>query len=230
MQEQITTIKKNWENIQNRIQTALQSAGREKEKIKVLPITKAATVEQIKCLQSLDFSAFGENRLEVFEKKKDHFINDSLEWHFIGNIQSRKIRQIIIDFQVIHSISRLKEARKISATAKELNKIPDVFLEVNVSGETQKEGFSPEELKKELSEIIRLPCITLKGLMTMAPFTDNQDIIRQTFCDLRLLLQNLQSDDHPEFCELSMGMTNDFPIAIEEGATLVRIGTAFFQE
>lgn len=203
------------------IQSHLQKA---RQSVKLVAVTKYANVKTAQQLIEAGVEAVGENRLEVAEQKFAQLPSGlQFEKHFIGQIQSKKIRKIVELFDVIQSVSSNKHLLKLDQVAGELGKKIQIFLQFNVSNEPQKGGYSPadaEDVKKILSQIAHVEVI---GLMGMASNTKDEQMIRTQFKTLRELRNELQKD-FPSIKELSMGMSNDYQIAIEEGATVVRIG------
>ena len=180
---------------------------------------------------------FGENRLEELSEKVDAAAEarlGTIRWHAIGTIQSRKTKLALGPIALIHAVDRPKIAQRLSRQAAEVGRTPAVLLEVNVSGEASKHGFSPASLMAALPELLQLPALRYCGLMTMAPFVADPEEARPFFRDLRCLMEDIRraypSAEHPQatWAHLSMGMTADFEVAIEEGATIVRVGTAIF--
>lgn len=185
--------------------------------VSLIVVSKTASVEAIRQVYDLGCLDFGENRVQDALAKRDVLPKD-IRWHFIGTLQKNKVKKVVGHFALIHSVDSVELAEEISK-----HKVPtDILLQVNTSGEASKQGFTPDDLVKNLSSIQQLPYITVKGLMTMAPLTEDKEVIRKCFRDLRILR------DRFGLQELSMGMSHDYQIAIEEGATMVRIGTAIF--
>lgn len=229
------------------ITAACQRANRQPEDVKLVAVTKKRSPQEIVAALQAGVIHVGENRLEEAEEKIPQ-VNALLPspsanvvWHMIGHIQSRKAKDVVQNFQVIHSLDSIKLANRYNRFADEAKNTPDVFLEINISGETSKAGITADQWKhnrqqrQALWDIIeamgQLPHIRLVGLMTMAPYVAEPEITRSVFADLRELQDSLANDfSQFEWRELSMGMTNDYPIAIEEGATLIRIGRAIFGE
>ncbi|MEZ4833443.1 MAG: YggS family pyridoxal phosphate-dependent enzyme [Caldilineaceae bacterium] len=180
---------------------------------------------------------FGENRIEELWEKVDEAGArgiSTIRWHMIGSIQSRKAKDCVGPFALIHSVDRDKIAQRLSRAAVDADRTMTILFEVNVSGEESKHGFTPEGLVAALPALLQLPNLRFDGLMTMAPFVDDPEETRPVFRRLRQLLEKLRQEfpteryPHATWTHLSMGMSNDFEVAIEEGATLVRIGTAIF--
>lgn len=227
----------NLAEIRLRIDAAATRAGRTPESITLVAVSKTQPFALIEAAYAAGQRDFGENRLdELWEKVAlaQAAGLDEIRWHMIGTIQSRKTAQAVGPFALIHSVDRLKIAQRLSRDATAAQHVLSVLLEVNVSGETSKHGFTPEELLEVGPVMQSLPQLRVRGLMTMAPYVADEQTIRSTFRGLRLLRDQLVADrrtaDNPAatWPDLSMGMTNDFELAIEEGATIVRIGSAIF--
>ncbi len=199
--------------------------GRAPEEVTVVAVSKTVGPDEVADAIAGGARNFGENRPDQLMLKADLFTDST--WHFIGNIQSRRIRDIVGRAALIHSLFEERHARKIDEIAREHGIVQDVLLEVNVSGEESKSGLAPADVRAMLEACSELPNLRVCGLMTMAPLGD-METARASFSGLRELRDELQAD-YPDLTELSMGMTDDWPIAIEEGATIVRIGRAIFQ-
>jgi pyridoxal phosphate enzyme (YggS family) len=219
----------------HRIQTSIHSVslriGR-KPDVLLLPVSKTQSIEAIKAFYDLGFRDFGESRVQELLKKRDELPSD-IRWHFIGHLQSNKARQIAPFIEWIHSIDSIETALELSRRAKQDRRIINILAEVNISAEPQKNGVEPEDALS-LVESIQKECtnLSLRGLMGMASEEEDIERTRPQFRKLRELRDTIR-ERHPEltsFTELSMGMSNDFEIAIEEGATIVRIGSALFGE
>ena len=219
-------IEKNWVNLKERI----KNQNGDLNKIKVIPVTKYVGAEEVNALISLGFDQFGENRIDVLKEKIILVPSKNIKWDFIGNIQSRKIPEILAHANLIHSVGNLDIVNKINNCASQTNKIAKILIQVNVAEEPQKGGFSINEIKKQFASFLKLNSIKIVGLMAMAPQTEDLKLIRKTFNGLRELKDLLKKEAYPEFNELSMGMSEDFEIAIQEGATILRIGSLFFKE
>ncbi len=214
-------IEANLAGIRARIAAAAARSGREPEAIRLVAVTKAVGLEEAKALIALGVQHLGENRVEVAREKID-LLGDTATWHMIGSIQRRKVKDVARLFDYVDSVDRLSLAESLDRHNRELGKTMPIAVQVNVSGEESKQGFAPENLQEALDTINALEHVSVRGLMTMAPATENVEETRRVFRRLKELAD--QHDIH----ELSMGMTNDFEIAIEEGATEVRIGTALY--
>lgn len=219
-------IEKNWLNIQEKI----KNINDDLNAVKVIPVTKSVGIPEIKSLMQLGFNTFAENRIEKLSEKITQLSDPKIKWDFIGNIQSRKIPDIISCANLIHSVGNADVVNKINSCANKINKIVDILIQVNVAAEPQKGGFSIDEIKEQFKNFIRLNHIRIKGLMTMAPLTEDKNLIRKVFKGLRELRDLFQKDAYADFKELSMGMSDDFELAIQEGATIIRVGSSFFRE
>lgn len=219
----MVSVKENLKEIEADIQRAAERSGRDKEDINIIAVTKYVTIERAKEAISEGITHLGENRNEGFLAKFEAIQQDAA-WHFIGTLQSRKVKDIIHHIDYIHSLDRKSLAKEINKRSQK--KVP-CFIQVNVSGEDSKHGLAAEEVEPFIKELAVFENIRVVGLMTMAPHVDDPEETRPLFKKLRLLrdhIKGLKLDYAP--CEfLSMGMSNDYEIAIEEGATHIRIGT-----
>ncbi len=225
-------IAANLHEVRTRIAAAALRVGRQPSDVRLVAVSKTHPLADIEAALTAGQLDFGENRLEELWPKVEAARRqglDAIRWHIIGTIQSRKSRDAVGPFALIHSIDRVKIAQRLSRDAVAANCVLDVLLEINISGEASKHGFSPDALRSAVNELLALPGIRIRGLMTMAPFEAEPEQTRPVFRALRLLRDELvERIPQGNWCELSMGMTNDFEIAIEEGATIVRIGSAIF--
>ncbi|NLL43211.1 MAG: YggS family pyridoxal phosphate-dependent enzyme [Firmicutes bacterium] len=221
------TIKENLENVQARIRQAASFARRAESDIQLLGVTKYASDEQVQELIDAGLTTLGENRVQNAQARLERF--PDAQWHFIGRLQTNKVR-FCEKFALIHSLDRWNLAQAIDSRAGQWGKIQDVLIQVNVSGEESKTGLSPSEVRSFAKRVLQ-ECdnVRIRGLMTMAPLLEPQ-AVRPYFRETRLLYEDLQQELGVTWDILSMGMTNDFEVAIEEGATLVRIGSALFSE
>ena len=220
----------NLDRIRTRIQEAAENCGRDPQEIRLVAVSKRmpaeAVAEAYRCGQVI----FGENYLQDAREKIKQ-LEPSLQWHFIGHLQTNKAKMAAELFQVIETVDRLKIARALDRYAGELEKSLEVLIQVNVGREPQKSGVLPEETKGLLQKIGFLSNLKVKGLMTMPPYGRVPEASRPWFRELKQLAVQLASKglfEDNDAVELSMGMTGDFTVAIEEGATLVRVGTAIF--
>ena len=222
------SIQENWDKINADI-AAISSRD-----VTVMAVTKKHLPNDIRKIISIGAVFLGENRVDVARKK---FIDDELrdefpdvKLHMIGHLQTKKVKDAVKIFDCIQSVESVKTAREINKRCNTINKKIDILIEVNVSGELQKFGVPVDKTLVFVEEILQLENLNLKGLMTMAPFTDNEAVVRSTFKGLRELRDILsQKFGDTYFHTLSMGMSNDYKIAVEEGSTMVRIGTALFK-
>ncbi|MBZ5748694.1 YggS family pyridoxal phosphate-dependent enzyme [Metabacillus rhizolycopersici] len=217
-------VQGNYQEIRKKITAICERTGRNTEDVKVIAVTKYVSIERAKEAIDVGVQHLGENRDEGLNSKYQE-IGEKAIWHFIGSLQTRKVKTIIDKVEYIHSLDRLSLAQEINKRASRPIKC---FLQVNVSGEESKHGCSPDEVEGLVTEMEPLSNIEIVGLMTMAPFTDNKEHIRTCFKQLKVLQQKVQALQLSKApCqELSMGMSNDYEIAIEEGATFIRIGTS----
>ncbi len=230
--EEAKTIKERLKIIRDRIEEAKIRSGREKEDIKLLAVTKTVTPERIVEAVEAGQSLFGENYVQEAKEKIDQLKESgfNLEWHFIGHLQRNKVKYIIGYFSCIETLDSIKLAKEINKHAQKHGICLPCFIQINISGEETKFGIAPKELERFLDELSDFKNITITGLMTLPPFSLDPEQVRPYFIQLRELRDKFYKT-HPvanKMIELSMGMTNDFEIAIEEGATIVRIGTAIF--
>jgi pyridoxal phosphate enzyme (YggS family) len=225
-------IQANLVEVRRRIAASAQRVGRSPDAVQLVAVSKTQPMVAIQAAYEAGQRDFGENRLEELWPKvaeAEQLGLHEIRWHLIGPIQSRKTGRAVGPFVLIHSIDRLKIATRLSRDAVAAGKVMDVLLEVNISGEASKHGFAPDELLSQVTELAALAGIRVRGLMTMAPLVEQAEAVRPVFRELRLLKEQIVAA-HPgmAWSELSMGMTNDFEVAVEEGATLVRVGSAIF--
>jgi pyridoxal phosphate enzyme (YggS family) len=228
-------IETNLQNVEEKIGQASDRGNRELDEIRIVAISKSQPADAVRTAYDLGLRDFGENRvLEGLEKQTALEDLPDIRWHMVGHIQSRKARDVPGNFQVVHSVDRIKIARYLDKHAEEQGIILPILLECNVSGEASKYGWELsdrstwESAIEEFRSILEKKNLQIQGLMTMAPWVEDQAIIRNTFRRLRSLRDYLQEKLDVEWPELSMGMTDDYEIAVEEGATLLRIGRAIF--
>lgn len=217
-------IKRNAEQILTRIQQSCDKVSRDIQEVCPIIVTKNRTNEEIQEVYSLGFRHFAENRVEKLLERQEAFPQEDIVWHLIGPLQKRKVKQIINRIQYFHAIDRLSIMEEIE---KRLESPLKCFLEVNVSGEESKHGFTTEEVFEAFEVAKQYANIDIIGLMTMAPFEASEQEIRRYFHELKEISENINSEKP---LQLSMGMSQDYPIAIEEGAHFIRIGTAWFEE
>lgn len=218
-------LKQRIQTIEENIQIACSKAGRDRSEITVVAVTKAVSSIRAKEVIEAGMINLGENRPEALIQKQQELIDENAAWHYIGNVQSRSVRDIVGGISYLHSLSRMSIAKEIQ---KRVSVPMDCFVQVNVSGESTKSGVTPEELEAFIADLAAYDKIRVVGLMTMAPHVDDEAIIRPVFRQMRELRNRIVKKElaYAPCTELSMGMSNDYTIAIEEGATFVRIGTA----
>lgn len=220
-------IAENLRGLTERIGSACARAGRDPKGVLLLPVSKGQPPEAVAAAAELGLGIFGENKVQE-AKGKIPRCPARLKWHMIGHLQSNKCRDAVHFFEAIESVDSLPLAEELNRWAAKLGKRVRVLLEVNVAGEAQKYGFAPEQLLQELAAINRLERLEIHGLMTVAPYTPTPERVRPFFRELRELKDRGSDLLGAPLTELSMGMSGDFEVAIEEGATIVRIGTALF--
>lgn len=223
------SVRENYEKLAVRIAAACQRAGRTESEVLLLPVSKGHPAEAVTEAASLGLRIFGENKVQE-AKAKIPQCPGRLSWHMIGHLQSNKCRDAVQFFSMIQSVDSLALAVEIDKWAEKLGKRMPVLLEVNVAGEASKYGFGPEAALAAVEQINALPRLEIQGLMTVAPYTPTPERVRPFFQMLRELRERCSDKLGAPLPHLSMGMSGDFEIAIEEGATIVRIGTALFGE
>lgn len=238
----MTKIAERTKRVQEAIAAACARSGREPQDVRLIIVTKSADIEQIKEIIRLGFDHLGENRVQQLKKVSsqvaeflaqeghDAKLPREIHWHMIGHLQRNKVRHVLSNTSLIHSVDTLRLAEEINAASGKLNLRSRVLLQVNTSNEPQKYGVPVGAATHLAEQIETLPHVELIGLMTMAPLTRNQDTIRACFVRARELYWEMRGEKivGKQFTELSMGMSSDYEIAVEEGATLLRIGSAIF--
>lgn len=220
-------LKNNIVNLKKDIENTCKKAGRDISKVTIVAATKYASPEQVKLIYKLGINNFGENRAEELKEKYSATGGDAV-WHFIGHLQTRKAKKVVPLVEFIHSIDSIKTLGKVDREAKKLQKKQKVLIEVNISGEETKFGINPDYLYTFIEEALNFKNIKIAGLMTMAPLTDDFKLVRGVFRRLRVLRDKAGREFGIKLTGLSMGMSNDYRIAIEEGATMVRVGSIIF--
>ena len=209
----------------DRISDAASRAGRDPADVTLIAVSKAQAVEKVAAAAAAGHLDFGENYVQEFRDKVARY--PDLRWHYIGRIQTNKIKYLVGNVHCIHSVDRLKAARQIGRRSVAAGIVTDVLAQVNIGWETSKGGFEPDSAEDDIGALLEVDGVRLRGLMVVPPFLDAEDV-RPFFVQLRNLRDHLQRAlDHP-LPHLSMGMSGDFEVAIEEGATHVRVGTAIF--
>ena len=223
----MSQISDNLINIHSRMQDATHRVGRQVSDVRLVAVSKTYPPAVIQEAWNAGQHVFGENRVQDALPKIAELPAEA-EWHFIGHLQSNKIRKALPAFTLIHGVDNREIAIQINRIAGELGLTANVLLEINVSGESTKFGFSPTDLHQNLEALLCLPNIRINGLMTMAPYSEDPETARPVFSKLRILRDELAAKTGQALRELSMGMSGDFEVGIEEGATIVRIGSSIF--
>lgn len=223
------SITENLKKIKQSIEVISIQCGREKGSVELLAVSKTKPIESLVCAYECGQRLFGENRVDEAEKKAPQLPPDAV-FHMIGHLQSNKVRKACKIFSCIQSVDSLKIAKKINTTCIELNKIMDIYIEINIADDQNKTGYEVDEVfYKEFGEIIKLSNIKVLGLMCIGAFVNDDKLIRDSFSSLKEILKKLQIDNESfSGNKLSMGMSSDYTIAIEEGSTMVRIGSDIF--
>lgn len=224
-------LKERFEQINFKAQDAAKKAGRNFEDIKIIAVSKTHPAKVLECAFNAGIRTFGENYVQELTDKYE-IMHDKgyqgLTWHFIGHLQTNKVRFIAPFVDYIHSVDSYKLAEEINKRAEYFERRINILIQVNTSGEYSKSGCDPDDTSVIISQMMKLSHIDIQGLMTIGTFTDNEKIQRAEFSLLRNILSEVNSKLGTNLKELSMGMTSDYEIAIDEGATMVRVGTAIF--
>jgi PLP dependent protein len=222
-------IQKHLERVRAQIAEAAEKSGRQPADVELVAITKTHDAERVREAHEAGQQVFGESRVQEARAKIPE-LPSNLRWHFVGHLQKNKIRHALPLFELIHSVDSLALAQDTNRIAEEEGLHPRVLLEINVAGEGSKFGFKPETLRAEMETLLALDRLSIEGLMTIPPLAPEAEASRRYFIKLRGLRDAFEKEFRIKLPHLSMGMTNDFVIAVEEGATLVRVGTAIFGE
>jgi PLP dependent protein len=215
--------------VREAVAAAAARAGRPPRDIAIVAVSKSHPPEAVSDLLATGQTVFGESRVQE-AKAKIPLVSGKAQWHFIGHLQKNKIRQALPLFELFHGIDSLDLAADLNRVANDTGENPRILLEVNVAGESTKFGFAPDKLRQQFEDLLQLRRLNLEGLMCIPPPQPRPELARKYFVALRELRGRLQDEFRVGLPQLSMGMSSDFPIAIEEGATLVRVGTAIFGE
>lgn len=227
-QEQLAA---NLEQVRNSIAEAARRAGRAPEEVTLVAVSKTKPLELVQMAYNLGVTDFGENRVQEALPKIEAFSPQGMRWHMIGHLQSNKATRVVAPFHCVQSVDSLHLAQILNRHAAAIGKRLPVLLEVNVSGEASKEGMPATETPVLARQIVALPALSVEGLMTIAPLVENPEEVRPVFRTLRRLRDRLRTEVRASTWQhLSMGMTDDYSVAIEEGATIVRVGRAIFGE
>jgi pyridoxal phosphate enzyme (YggS family) len=218
-------------NVIQNIRDAAVKSGRKPEDVLLLGVTKTVDVETMQKVYDLGVTHFGENRVQEYLKKSD-IIRRECHWHIIGRLQTNKVRYLDQRITLIHSLDRIELAEAIQKRGQKINHIFPVLVQVNVSGEDTKAGIYPDDVMNFLTNVSKMGNIKVKGLMTMAPYTEDPEEVRYIFKKIKKLAVDIEREkvENISMEELSMGMSGDYKIAIEEGSTIVRVGSALFGE
>lgn len=224
-------IRENVQFARNKIAEACRRSGRKSEEIELVAITKTVDVEQINEAIEAGIRVVGENRVQEAWRKFQE-VGEKVHWHMVGHLQTNKVKRVLQFADMIHSVDSVYLAREIQTQAKKLDRTIEILIQVNTSGEESKFGLEPEATIGAIEEVSTLPNLKIKGLMTIGAFLPNPEDVRPCFKLLHDLKDrvNERGIASVEIGTLSMGMTNDYEIAIEEGSTMVRVGTAIFGE
>jgi hypothetical protein len=225
-------LRQRLEKIKARIQQAAEACGRDAESVRLVAVSKTVAPEAVLEALEAGVTDLGENYVQEAREKFKALVQYPVSWHFIGHLQSNKAKYAVRLFDLIHSVDSLKLARELDKQAAKVDKIQQILVQVNTSGEETKSGIAADETTTLIQEISQMKNLSVQGLMTMPPYFYQPEKVRPFFAALRKLRDEIDSRRIPNvsMAELSMGMTGDFEVAIQEGATLVRIGTAIFGE
>ena len=223
------TIEHNLQEIQGQIQSVCARVGRSEDEVTLIAVSKTKPVDMLREAYGAGVRQFGENKVQELNEKIPKMPED-IKWHLIGHLQTNKVRQIIGKTSLIHSVDSIKLAREIEKESEKRNLVTEILLEINVAKEESKFGFFLEEAAEALCQVREMPHVRAVGLMTVAPFVANAEENRPIFRKLYEFYVDMKSKniDNVNMTVLSMGMTGDFKVAIEEGATMVRVGTGIF--
>ncbi len=220
-------LKENYSGLTANIRNVCSQIGRNYEDIKLVAVSKTFSTEEILQVNKLGHLDFGENKVQELKSKYESLKSENINWHLVGHLQTNKVKYIVDFVSLVHSVDSCKLALEINKQAKKINRVINILVQVNTSDELQKSGAEPEDVKNLCREISSLEYVNLKGLMTIGMFTDYEKIIRENFTLLKNLFEDLKVN-YPDFEYLSMGMTSDYKIALEEGSNMLRIGSAIF--
>lgn len=221
----------NLQNVEKCVQAACERANREREEVTVIAVSKTKPISMLKEIYDEGVRNFGENKVQELTEKYEQLPQD-IKWHMIGHLQRNKVKYIVDKVELIHSVDSVRLAETIEQEAAKKDVIVNILLEVNVAEEESKFGLKIDEVLPVIEEIATFPHIRIKGLMTIAPYVENPEENRDIFARLRKLSVDINEKniDNVSVGILSMGMTNDYEVAIEEGATMIRVGTGIFGE
>ncbi|MCM1258129.1 MAG: YggS family pyridoxal phosphate-dependent enzyme [Roseburia sp.] len=222
-------LAENLKQVEENIKNACEKSGRKREEVTLVAVSKTKPVSMLQEIYDCGIRDFGENKVQEICEKREKMPTD-IRWHMIGHLQRNKVKYIIRDVELIHSVDTYRLAEEINIQAKKIKRIVPILIEVNVAGETTKFGISAQETLQLVTEISKLDSVCIKGLMTIAPFVENSEDNRAYFQKIKELSVDIAAKniDNVSMDILSMGMTGDYMVAIEEGATIVRVGTGIF--
>lgn len=217
------------EQIQQQIHSACHDAGRDPQHVRLLAVSKKQPLSKIQTLAATGHQLFGESYVQELVDKQDQW-PDQGQWHFVGALQTNKVKYLVGRVTLIHSVDRLSLGQEIAKQWQKQDLTAHILLQINLAGESQKTGIDPQQAQELIGQLAPLPGLQIRGLMTLPPYAANPEDVRPYFRQLRELATRIEEAAIPgvSMQELSMGMSHDFPVAIAEGATLVRIGTALF--
>jgi pyridoxal phosphate enzyme (YggS family) len=228
---EMATISQSLQRVRTTMAEAALRAGRRAEDVALVAVTKYRSLAEIDELIAAGQSVMGENRVQELTQKIEHYAAEAIEWHLIGHLQTNKVKKVVGRCALIHGVESLRLAEALQREAERTGTTVNILLQVNVSGEESKFGLSPDKLAGIVQGLRAYDLVRCRGLMTMAPWEAEAEETRPVFRGLREMRDHLRDEahEHLDLHHLSMGMTNDFEVAIEEGATLVRVGTALFE-
>jgi pyridoxal phosphate enzyme (YggS family) len=223
-------ISENIDTVRKRIRETCVRCGRDPSEVLLVGVSKTFSAEQIREAMTTGLADFGESYVQELREKREQLQGENIRWHFVGHLQSNKVKYLADYIYLIHSVDNLRVAEEINRRAEKVGRNIDVLIEVHTTSEPTKYGVSPEETIDVVKQVSTLPWVSVQGLMTMGPFSDDPNNSRSSFRQLAELRRAVEREGipHVSMKHLSMGMTHDFEVAIEEGATIVRIGTAIF--
>ena len=224
-------LKENLANVEKNIEQACKNAGRSRDEVTLIAVSKTKPVEMLQEIYDENIRDFGENKVQELCDKFD-ILPKNIRWHMIGHLQRNKVKYLVGKVQLIHSVDSLRLAEQIEKEFAKADEIANVLIEVNMAQEESKFGITSQETEELIREIAKLPHVRIQGLMTIAPFTDNPETNRVYFKNMKKLSVDINNKniDNVNMNVLSMGMTGDYQVAVEEGATMVRVGTGIFGE
>ena len=227
LQFRVENVPENLDRVRAQIAEAARKSGRSLDDIELVAISKTHEAEKVRAAFEAGQPLFGESRVQE-ARAKIPLLPSAIRWHFVGRLQRNKVRHALPLFELFHSVDTVDLARDMNRIADEEGVRPRVLLEVNVAGEGSKIGFAPDTLRAQMETLLELPRLTIEGLMTIPPLAPEAEASRKHFAALRELRDQFATEFNVSLAQLSMGMSGDFLVAIEEGATLVRVGTAIF--